>query len=104
MDGTIALLWAASAIVWMSVPAFTYWDLEGAGLREHRPFWKTKTIPWSEVTYIGPWESASSKRIAIEYERKAPFPDRGRIIATPARRQAFIAALRRFAPQAEFEI
>ena len=99
----IALLWAISASLMSILPFLTYWDFESDGLRERR-LWRTKTIPWAEVTYVGPWESASSKWVAIEYERKAPLSDRGRVIVTPARRKAFIAALRQFAPQAEFEI
>jgi hypothetical protein len=102
-DGLLALAWLACSATWFSVHAFTFWDFESSGLRERR-LWKTTMIPWTEVTYIGPWQSAKSKWIAVEYERKTPLSDRGRIVAIPARREAFIAALRQFAPQAQFEI
>src|ERR1700739_1113399 len=76
-DGAIALLWAISASLMFILPFFTYWDFGSDVLRERR-LWRTKTIPWAEVTYVGPWESASSKWVAIEYERKAPLSDRKR--------------------------
>jgi hypothetical protein len=102
-EGLIALFWLVSAAAWLSMRFFTYWDLDRDALRA-RGLWTTRVIPWSEVTYIGPWESAKSKWIVVEYQRRAPLSDRGRILATPARRADFVAALRQFAPQAQFEI
>ena len=37
---------------------FTWWDVDDSGLTQRR-LWKTRTIPWNEITHIGPWQPNS---------------------------------------------
>jgi len=101
-----------TAVVWVflgSIEALsrflTYWDLGSFGLHERR-LWNTREVPWQEVTHVGAWnpERPSSDFLAIDYARPAPISDRGSVIANPEDRQQFIDALRRFAPQASFDV
>lgn len=100
-NGIIGLLFALTSVIWSCQWIFIYWDFDASGVRERR-LWRTTTVPWNEVTYIGPWASATLKCIAIEYE-KAPLSRSKRMVAAPIRRKAFIAAIRQFAPHAKFE-
>jgi hypothetical protein len=84
---------------------FIYWDVDDDGLRERR-LWKTKEVAWRNVRHVGAWNPSqpASDYLAIDFARPAPTPGRSRIIAHPEDRTAFIAALRRFAPQAVFDV
>jgi hypothetical protein len=83
---------------------FIYWDLKPTGLRERR-MWHTREVPWQEIASVGSWnpKQPASDCLAIDYARPAPLSDRGRILASPADRKQFIAAVRRFAPHAAFD-
>lgn len=84
---------------------FVYWDVESAGLCEHR-FWKTKAVPWEEITQVSGFFTGKhpSLTITVDYSRSAPMSDRGHILADPEDRDQFIAALRRYAPNASFDV
>lgn len=83
---------------------FIYWDIDPAGLRERR-LWSTREIHWREVTHIGGWPSQpSSDSLQIDFARPAPISERGSVIANPEDRGGFIAALHKFAPEAEFDV
>jgi hypothetical protein len=77
---------------------FIYWEIDSAGLRERR-YWIVKEVAWVEVTHVGsfPRNSPTSDTLEVDYIR-------GRIVAKPEDRREFISALRRFAPQANFEV
>lgn len=84
---------------------FIYWDINSDGLHVRR-FWDEKTIPWQEVTHVGAQspKHVSSDVLAIDYFRSAPMSDRGSVIANPEDRQQFLSTLRRYAPQAVFDV
>jgi hypothetical protein len=79
-----------------------YWELDAGHLRERR-LWNTKEVAWKEVTRVGLW-AQNSKYLVVNHDRLAPMSDRGSIVANPEDRERFVRALRRFAPQAEFEV
>lgn len=85
--------------------AFIYWDVDPEGLRERRLL-STRSIPWQEVVHVGSWRpnQPASDYLEIDYARPAPISDRGTVIANPEDRSGFISALRRFAPQANFDV
>jgi hypothetical protein len=78
----------------------TYWELDPACLRE-RKLWKTKEIAWKDVTRIGRF-GFSSDIVKISYGRVPEVCEY--ILANPCDRDRFIAALRRFVPEANFEV
>jgi hypothetical protein len=83
---------------------FTYWEMDSSSLRVHY-FWTTKEIAWAEVTYVGGANGRpSSAFLDVYYARSAPMSERGHLLANPNDRRAFIEELRKFAPQAEFEV
>ena len=69
-------------------------------------FWTLKEVPWEEVTHVGSYFpiQPSSDLLAVEHARPAPMSDSGRILADPQDREQFLATLRRYAPQATFEV
>jgi hypothetical protein len=86
---------------------FVYWELSPQCFREHR-FGTIREIPWHEVTQVVsiPPNKALSKSLVVEFCHNGevtPFTGRDRILATPGDRDGFVAELRRFAPQADFE-
>jgi len=81
---------------------FIYWDLGVEELRERR-IWSTRSVPWNEVTHIGRW-TQNSNYIIVDHSRLEPLSDRGRMVANPDDEAGFIAALRRYATQAEIEL
>jgi hypothetical protein len=85
--------------------AFIYWEIAPEGLRERR-LWNTKAISWREIVHVGSWHpnQVSSDYLEIDYARPAPLSDRGSVIANPEDRSGFLAALRRFATHADFEV
>ena len=81
---------------------FIYWDVNSDSLRERR-FWHTKQILWQEVVRVGAW-TQSPNYVTVDYCGHGALPNhRETIVANPEDRTQFIAALRRFAPQADFE-
>jgi hypothetical protein len=84
---------------------FIYWDLDSDFLRERR-LWNKREVAWKEVTHVGSWhpKQPSSDYLAVYYARPEPMSDRGSIIANPEDRAQFVAALRRYAPQAKFDV
>jgi hypothetical protein len=102
---------SASSQLWMMVlpllaleivldKSFIYWECNSSGLRERR-FWRIKEVPWEEVRQVGRWRP-KAETVAVIYAHPAPLSSSGCIVANPADRAGFLAALRRFAPQAEF--
>jgi len=79
---------------------FVYWDLDATGLHANR-FWVHKDVAWPEVALISQY-SNNPDCFAIHYSWSPPMSNQGKIWANPADRAGFLAALRRFAPQAEF--
>jgi hypothetical protein len=61
------------------------------GLCERR-LWATRTIPWQEITTVGPWpENRPNRRyVAIEFARSTPLSSQGTVIANPENHQAFL--------------
>lgn len=84
---------------------FIYWEIDNDGLRERR-LWHSKQVPWQDVVHVGSWHpnQPSSDYLEIDYARPAPMSDRGSVIANPEDRSGFLAALHRFAPNADFEV
>jgi hypothetical protein len=102
--GFTAAVWVWWAFLRILSYLFTYWELDSSSLRQHS-YWSTKEVAWEEVTHVGGLNGRpSSAVLEVDYARPAPMSDRGHILASPEDRQQFIAALRRFAPQAAFEV
>lgn len=100
----LAASWIFLAALRVSNHLFVYWDLDSTGIRERR-FWGIKQIPWSEVTLVqGLNGSPSSNFLEVWSSRPSPISASDRVLAYPGNREEFIAALRRFAPQANFEV
>jgi hypothetical protein len=79
---------------------FSYWELDTDCLRQ-RKLWKVKEIARQDVTRIRRF-GFSSRSVMICYGHVPE--DYGFILADPINRNGFIAALRRFVPQAEFDV
>jgi hypothetical protein len=78
----------------------TYWELAPTFLLE-RKLWKKKQIAWQDVTRISA-PGFSSDKVKISFGR---VPENcSYIIANPSSRNKFIAALRRFAPNADCDV
>jgi hypothetical protein len=102
--GILAAGFVLQALVRGLSHAFYYWELNADGLRQ-RNFWRVKTIPWEEVTWVGSAipKQPSSGFLQVDYARPAPMSDRGQIRANPDNREQFIRTMRKYAPQATFE-
>ena len=85
---------------------FGYWELDSISFRARSPWtWSLKEVPWEEVTHVRSLPSGPySGGFLVEHTRPAPMLDSGHILANPRDREQFIAALRRYAPQATFEV
>jgi hypothetical protein len=96
--------WILLAALQMLSRAFVYWDLDASGLKEHR-FWRTKLVLWQNVSRVSSPNPRrpSSEFLRIEYRIPASNSKPSRINAGPTTRKEFVAALREFAPQAEFD-
>jgi len=85
-------------------PLFTYRELDSSGLRVRR-LWHRKEIAWEDVTHVGGFNGRSSaSMLEVDYARAAPMSDSGHILANPDDRRGFIQELRKFAPQADFDV
>jgi hypothetical protein len=78
--------------------------MDSSGLRQHR-LWHKKEISWEDVTHVGGFNGRPmAAMLEVDYARAAQMSDRGRILPNPDDRQGFIKELRKFAPQADFEV
>jgi hypothetical protein len=85
---------------------FVWWRVDDSGLTQRRLF-STRTIPWNEITRIGPWHHNNKpipRWLSVEYARPAPLSERGELLLQPANCFFLVRALRVRAPQAEYEI
>ena len=102
--GLAAVVFSLNVLLHISNHLFVWWDIDSAGLREHR-FWNTRDVAWDEVRHVQGLNAVpSSNFVEVYVYRPAPMSESFRILANPSDRQGFIAALRRLAPQAEFEV
>ena len=103
--GLFAILWTVFAALRILFQIFIYWDLDSSGLHEQR-LWGKRNVAWQEVTRVSAWnpKQPASATLAVDFARPAPMSDRGRVIANPENHQRFLAELRRYAPQAIFEV
>ena len=102
-NGNIALVWIALGLINFFRVCATYWEMDTEGLREHKLWWTSQKTRWQDVTrVISLW--SSSHDLKIEYDRIELGSKFGYIMADPADREAFLDALSRFAPQAEFVV
>jgi hypothetical protein len=100
------VFWLFIALSCIANFCFAWWQVDDTGLTQRR-LWKTRTIPWNEITRIGPWQPNSKPMpqwLAVEYARSAPMSDRGELLIQPADRNTLVRALRAHAPQADYEI
>ena len=85
---------------------FVWWRIDDSGLTQRR-LWSTRTIPWNEITRIGPWRHNNKpipNWLSVEYARPAPLSDRGELRFQPAKCFFLVRALRARAPQADYEV
>jgi hypothetical protein len=87
---------------------FIYWELSPECLQEHR-FGRVREVSWNEVTRVAsiPPSKPSSKSFVVEFchnREVTPYTGRDHIMANPGDRDGFVTELRRFAPQADFEV
>jgi hypothetical protein len=100
------MVWTLVAIGCLAHYFGTWWAIEDAGLMQHR-LWETRTIPWDEITRVGPWEPNNkplSKWLAVGYRRSAPMSDSGEMVLQPADRESLVRTLRAHAPLADFDL
>jgi hypothetical protein len=99
------ICWLFSALSCIANYFFTWWEVSDSGLTQRRLL-RVRTIPWNEITRIGPWQPGKKPNLqwlAVDYVRPAPMSDRGELLIHPADRNALVQALRTHAPQADFE-
>jgi hypothetical protein len=99
------VFWLFIALSCIANYCFTWWGVDDFGLTQRR-LWSTRTIPWNEITHIGPWQPNSKPNyqwLSVDYARAAPMSDRGQLLIQPTDRDALVKALRTRALQAEFE-
>jgi hypothetical protein len=110
----LGILQTALAIYCLASYFFTWWEIDEAGLIQHR-LWSARTILWNEITRVGPWQPGKKPRykwavdktrysyrfLAVDY--MGPASDHGELVIQPADRDALVRALRTHAPQAEFD-
>jgi hypothetical protein len=75
-------------------------------LVQHR-YRSNRTIAWSEITRIGPWQPGKKPQynwLEVSYARAAPISDRGNLLIQPEDKDSLLRALRAHAPKAAFEL
>ena len=85
---------------------FTWWDVTEEALVQHR-YRSERTIPWSEITRIGPWHPGKKPQynwLEVSFARAAPISDRGNLLIQAEDQDSLLRALRAHAPQAAFEL
>jgi hypothetical protein len=83
----------------------TRWEITERALVQRR-LWYARSIPWDQITRIGPWRLNEKPRytwIEVNYARAAPMSDQGTLLLQPADRGSLVDELRSHAPRAEFE-
>jgi hypothetical protein len=105
MLGAYAVVWTVIITVHLLLRAFIFWDVFAVGLHERR-LWSSRTILWNQISSVEPWPDNRSGRssIAIDFSSPAPLSTSGRVVANPGRLDEFLAALRRYAPQASISV
>jgi hypothetical protein len=101
----LLIIWVISGLLEALRIRFVYWDLSPAGLRERR-LWQVRQVAWEDVTRVANWypDYISSNYLEVHMVRNPRTSRRGSIVVNPERREEFIQVLRRFAPQARFEV
>lgn len=94
--GFILIFLGAGALPVYSV----YWDLTPDCI-VMRKLWRKREIPWTEVTRVG-WLGNFSGTFSISVGHR--IEDYDRLYIEPRDRTRFIAAFRKFAPHATFEL
>jgi hypothetical protein len=99
----LACGWTLMAILSALKHVFIYWELDNGCLRQHK-FWKVTEIPLQRVTRVDCYTFGfASSSVKVTYS-SASSAERDFILASPAVRGEFVDALRRFAPQAAFDL
>ncbi len=80
---------------------FVWWDITPGAFHERR-LWSTKTILSNAITEVSSWPEKTNPwgTLAIRFLRSAPPFVKDTVIARPADRDAFLAAIRDHAPHA----
>ena len=107
MVAVVAVVFLISALLQAISRRWFYWDIDSTGLHQ-RHLWSKKEIgvAWDKVIIVRNfipglrWDGT----VSVYYERPMSRNGFSYIVATPERRKEFIATIRRFAPQAKFEI
>lgn len=100
LDDFMILVTTASALLLFYSQRITFWEMDADGLR-HRRLWTNIRINWRDVTrVVSMWSGPFDLR--IEYNQRRFGPRIGCILTNPEDRDAFLASLRLFAPQAQF--
>lgn len=86
---------------------FVWWEIGESGLTERRLL-STRTIPWTELSRVGPWVRGKRRNmriVEVEYYRSAPMFDSGHLFLQPnkSERKDLFDQLCHYAPQATFE-
>jgi hypothetical protein len=99
------VFWLFTALSCIASYCFNWWEISDSGLTQRR-FWSVRTVPWNEITRIGPWHPGKKPNphwLVVDYVRPAPMSDRGELLIQLADRNALVRALRSHAPHADFE-
>ena len=100
----VALLTLSVLLLYVTTYRFRYWEFRPEGLREHN-FWKTRDVAWDELRHVqGRNAVPSAEYVELYAYRPPPMSESFRLIANPGKRDQFLAALRKFAPQAEYDV
>jgi hypothetical protein len=104
---TLGAVWFLQALFCVLSYYFVWWDIGESGLTERRLL-STKTIPWTELTRVGPWVTGKRRSmgmVEVEYYRSAPMSDSGHFLLQPKKdeRKDLFSQLCHYAPQATFE-
>jgi hypothetical protein len=91
------------ALLWVLPPLTSWWKTSPEGLQQ-KISWRSRFIPWQEITRVSNWPGPGGEGFLIDFARPAPMSNRGGIHATPADREGFLAELKRYAPDAEFDL
>ena len=94
--------WPLLALLRILNSIIVYWECAPSGLRERR-IWRIKDVQWDQVRQIGRWKPKDDT-VAVIFARPAPLSTSGCIVADPTDRAGFLAALRQYAPLANFKL
>jgi hypothetical protein len=104
-EAFLAVLISLPAVFMFLSRYFIYWELAPTCIRE-REFWNEKEVTWNKVTHVDKYLPGltTDHALAVWYVNPASRSGRSYIVANPEDRKDFIAALRRFAPLAIFDV